>query len=197
MKCRSTYPALLTKRSFDGYAAVGGGAPPSSSPACKCSVRRRFIEPCMQVRSTAPPSSSQVRGWCEANRPTTGWTRSATGRRVANGPFAHATRGAVLGAAPSGGTAGAPSMQAPNTAPRGGARKRPAPTASEPGRPRRGPSVGAAPGAASSSVVTGPCTGPATGAETLTVTVETDEVRARGSRKTKARAKVDVDGTVS
>jgi hypothetical protein len=180
---------------------------------CRC-CRPALLEPCMQVLSTAPPSSSQVRGWCEANRPTTGWTRSATGRRVANGPFAHATRGAVLGAAPSGGTAGAPSMQAPNPAPRGGARKRPAPMASEPGRPsmqapttapmasepgrpRRGPSVGAAPGAASSSVVTGPCTGPTTGAETLTVTVETDEVRARGSRKTKARAKVDVDGTVS
>ena len=97
----------------------------------------------------AVPSSSQVRGWCEANRPTTGWTRSATGRRVANGPFAHATKGAVLGAAPRGGTASAPSMPAPTTAPRGGARKRPAPITSEPGRPRRAPSLGAAPGAAS------------------------------------------------
>ena len=149
----------------------------------------------------AVPSSPQVRGWCEANRPTTGWTRSATGRRVANGPFAHAAKGAVLGAAPRGGTAGAPSMQAPTTAPRGGARQRPAPIASEPGRPRRAPSVGAAPGAASSSGVTGPCsTGPATGdvpVETLSPVTEMVEVRARGSRKTKAKTKVDVhEGTL-
>ena len=146
-------------------------------------------------------SSPQVRGWCEANRPTTGWTRSATGRRVANGPFAHATKGAVLGVVLSGGTAGAPSVQAPTTAPRGGARKRPAPIASEPGRPRRGPSVGAAPGAASSSGVTGPSsTGPATGdvpVETLSPVTEMVEVRARGSRKTKAKTKVDVhEGTL-
>ena len=30
-----------------------------------------------------------VGGWCEQNKETTGWTRSQSGARVANGPFAH------------------------------------------------------------------------------------------------------------
>ncbi len=33
---------------------------------------------------------ARVAEWCAANRLTTGWTRSASGQRVANRPFAHA-----------------------------------------------------------------------------------------------------------
>ena len=32
---------------------------------------------------------AEVGGWCKANRPTTGWTRSQSGQRVANKPFPH------------------------------------------------------------------------------------------------------------
>ena len=61
--------------------------------------------------------------------------------------------------------------------------------------------MGAAPGAASSLGVTGPSsTGPATGdvpVETLSPVTERDEVRARGTRTTKAKTKVDVhEGTL-
>ena len=41
---------------------------------------------------------AEVGGWCKANRPTTGWTRSQSGQRVANKPFPH-ERKAVGGSA--------------------------------------------------------------------------------------------------
>ena len=54
--------------------------------------------------------------------------------------------------------------------------------------------MGAAPGAASSSGVTGLTKGDV---ETLSPVTEMVEVRARGSRKTKAKTKVDVhEGTL-
>lgn len=41
---------------------------------------------------------ARVGEWCEANRPTTGWTRSASGERVANKPFPHERKkGAAVG----------------------------------------------------------------------------------------------------
>lgn len=39
--------------------------------------------------SDEPHVVEAVRGWWTANRESTGWTRSQSGRRVANGPFAH------------------------------------------------------------------------------------------------------------